>query len=231
MNANSSGEHYINLGELADALLRRLGVLILTAVLCAAIGFGCSAFFVRPLYSASAMMIVNAGEKYPDYVSTDQLNSAATLVDTYSIIIKSDTVMNQVIENLRMEDTFKTEVRDISVSAVNETQVMQITVRATDPNIALDVCKEITNVAPGVLQDVVEAGSVNLVSEAHSTFRRVSPNIKLNTLLAGVMGLLAAALVIIVLTLLDNKINNENDIRQFDLPILGVIPTYEKEEK
>jgi capsular polysaccharide biosynthesis protein len=98
MNAANHEEHYINLGELADALLRRLGVLILTAVLCAAIGFGYSAFFVRPLYSASAMMIVNAGEKYPDYVSTDQLNSAATLVDTYSIIIKSDTVMNQVMD-------------------------------------------------------------------------------------------------------------------------------------
>lgn len=231
MNAANHEERYINLGELADALLRRAGLLILVTVLCAALGFGYSAFFVKPLYSASAMMIVTAGEKYPDYVSTDQLNSAATLVDTYSIIIKSDTVMNQVMRNLDMEDTFSTSVRDISVAAVNETQVMQITVRATDPNIALDVCKEITNVAPGVLLDVVEVGSVNLVSEAHSSFRRVSPNIKLYTVAAGVVGLLAAALVIAVITLLDNKIKNENDIRQLNLPILGVIPSYELEGK
>lgn len=221
---------YIDLAELFGALMQRRGLIILVTILFGIIGFLYSAFLATPLYSASAMMIVNSGERN-DYVTQDQLNSAATLVETYSVIITSDTVMDDVIHNLNMEDTFQSDVKSISVAAVNETQIMKITVTATDPQIALDVCEEITNIAPDVIVKTVKAGSVELVSRATTTWKQVSPNVKRNTAVAMALGLLLSAAFVIVVSILDNKIKSETDLKMADLTILGVIPYYDLEAK
>ena len=231
MNNRGQQEEYIDLGELFSALIRRIGIILLAAAVLGAAGFLSSTFLATPLYRASAMMIVNAGERYPEYVSTDQLRSAASLVDTYSIIIKSDTVMNEVIDHLDMEETYDSMVRDVSVRAVNDTQVMQIDVTATDPEVARDVCAEITKVAPDAIVEMVEAGSVSLVSKANASSAPVSPNVMRNTALAAFAGFLLAAALVVIQTLLDNKVKGEADIAAISLPIIGIIPTYAMEDE
>lgn len=231
MNNRGQQEEYIDLGELFSALIRRIGIILLAAAVLGAAGFLYSTFLATPLYRASAMMIVNAGERYPEYVSTDQLRSAASLVDTYSIIIKSDTVMNEVIDHLDMEETYDSMVRDVSVRAVNDTQVMQIDVTATDPEVARDVCAEITKVAPDAIVEMVEAGSVSLVSKANASSAPVSPNVMRNTALAAFAGFLLAAALVVIQTLLDNKVKGEADIAAISLPIIGIIPTYAMEDE
>jgi capsular polysaccharide biosynthesis protein len=231
MNNLTANEEYIDLGEIISALFRRIGLIMLITVLCGAAGFIYARFVATPLYSASAMMIVNSGQRSQDYVSTDQLRSAASLVDTYSIIVRSDTVMDKVIQRLKMEDTFDDIVKNISVSAVDETQIMRITITATDPQSAVNICTEITKVAPDALVDMVEAGSVRLVSAASSTFKPVSPNIPRTTILAAFLGFALTAALIIIRALLDNKVKTEADITAINLPVLGVIPMYETEDE
>lgn len=226
---NQHEEEYIDLGELLGAIIHRIWIVILAAVVFGAAGLSYSLFAITPMYNASAMMIVNSGDRGYDYVSSDQLKSAATLVNTYSIVITSDTVMNQVRENLGMQESFQTQISKVTVTAVNDTQVMKITVTGTSPSAALQVCEEITKIAPEVLMEVVEAGSVKLVSAASTTGAKVSPNIRNNTILASGAGFLLAVGIITLLYLMDNKIKTENDIKRSDLPLLGVIPTFETE--
>ena len=230
MDQRRQDGNYIDLAELFGAMLQRRGLILFVTIIFGIMGFVYSAFIATPLYSANAMMIVNSGERN-DYVTQDQLNSAATLVDTYSVIITSDTVLDDVIANLGMQDTYASTVKDISVASVNETQIMRITVTATDPQIALDVCEEITNVAPDVIVKTVKAGSVELVSKAETTWKQVSPNVKRYTAAALALGLLLSAAFVVIVSLLDNKIKSDADLKQADLPLLGVIPYYELEGK
>ena len=69
-------------------------------------GFGVSKFLMTPKYQASALMIVNTRQDTTSNVTSDQINSATKLVSTYSIIIKSDTVLQQVINNLGLSLTY-----------------------------------------------------------------------------------------------------------------------------
>ena len=55
---------------------------------------------ITPQYESSALMIVNTRQDTTSTVTSDQINSATKLVSTYSIIIKSDTVLQQVIDDL-----------------------------------------------------------------------------------------------------------------------------------
>lgn len=231
MNKNEPAEDYIDLGEIFNTLVRRIGIILLAAVVFGLGGFLYAAFLATPLYNAEAMMIVNSGEHYSEYVSTDQLRSAASLVNTYSVIVTSDTVMDDVVKNLKMEDTFKDEVDKITVTAVNDTQIMRITVTASSPETALKVCSEITRVAPPVILDVVEAGSVKMVSKASVEPRPVTASAKKVTALAGAAGFLLAAAVIVIITIMDNKVKNENDIRNANLALIGVVPSYDLEGK
>ena len=58
----------------------------------------------------------------------------------------------------------------VTVDAVDETQVMKITVRSNNPEWAQQVCNKITEVSPDVILEAVEAGSVKVISQRISSY-------------------------------------------------------------
>ena len=218
----------IDLLELLGALRQHILALLLTTVLAAVAGFLVSSFVLTPQYQASALMIVNTRQDTSANVTSDQLTSASRLVSTYSIIVKSDTVLNQVIANLGLNMTYETLASKVEVSAVDETQVMEITVTDPNPDGARQVCEQITQVAPDAILTAVEAGSVKVISAASVDPDPVSPNIPRNTAIAGVLGLVVCVGILFLRVLLDNKINTEDDVtKHLGLTVIGVIPNYE----
>lgn len=220
----NEGYETIDLLEVLNAVRQHLLAVILTTVILAAAGFGVSKFLITPQYEASALMIVNTRQDTTSNVTSDQINSATKLVSTYSII-KSDTVLQQVIDNLGLSLTYEKLAERVTVSAVDDTQVMKITVRSDNPEWARQVCEQITVVSPDVILESVEAGSVKVISSAAVNPTPVSPNVGRNTMLGGVLGLVISVGIILLAVLLDNKIHTEDDIAKYlDLAVVGVIP-------
>lgn len=226
---NNEENEVIDLVEILYAIRQHLLEVILATVVAAIIGFAASKFLMTPQYSSSAMMIVNTRQDVTSNVTSDQINSATKLVATYSIIIKSDTVLQQVIENLGLGMTYSELNSRVSVQAVDDTQVMKITVNSTSPEWAQTVCDEILAVSPDIIKEAVEAGSVKVISKASLNPNPISPNIKKNTALGAMVGLVLALGIIVLQVLLDNKINTEEDVTKYlDLTVLGVIPQYDQ---
>lgn len=218
----------IDLLEVLSVIRQHILIVILTTVIAAVIGFCVSAFLMVPKYESSALMIVNTRQDATANVTSDQITSATKLVSTYSIIIKSDTVLQKVIDNLGLTLTYKELMDRVTVSSVDDTQVMQITVLSDNPEWARQVCEQITQVCPDVILESVEAGSVKLISQASTATDPVSPNIPRNTALAALIGMVLSAGIIVLRELLDNRIKSEDDVRKYlDLPVIGVIPDYE----
>ncbi len=226
---NNEENEVIDLVEILYAIRQHLLEVILATVVAAIIGFAASKFLMTPQYNSSAMMIVNTRQDVTSNVTSDQINSATKLVSTYSIIIKSDTVLQQVIENLGLGMTYSELNSRVSVQAVDDTQVMKITVSSTSPEWAQTVCDEILNVSPDIIKEAVEAGSVKVISKASLNPNPVSPNVKKNTTLGAMVGLVLALGIIVLQVLLDNKINTEEDVTKYlDMTVLGVIPQYDQ---
>lgn len=226
---NNEENEVIDLVEILYAIRQHLLEVILATVVAAIIGFAASKFLMTPQYSSSAMMIVNTRQDVTSNVTSDQINSATKLVATYSIIIKSDTVLQQVIENLELGMTYSELNSRVSVQAVDDTQVMKITVNSTSPEWAQTVCDEILAVSPDIIKEAVEAGSVKVISKASLNLNLISPNIKKNTALGAMVGLALALGIIVLQVLLDNKINTEEDVTKYlDMTVLGVIPLYDQ---
>ena len=217
----------IDLRQLFEIVRRNLLLIVAVTVLFAAGGYLGTTFLITPQYEASAMLIVNSreGQQLQGSVTNDSLNSAKQLVETYSVILKSDTVLDQTIEDLDLPLTYDQLAAKVSITAVNDTQVMKITVQDADVNLAKDIVSNIVEQAPDAIINTVKAGSVEVVSDASANPNPVSPSKSRNTALAGILGCVLVIGILFMKSLFNNRIMTESDISQkLALPILGVIP-------
>ena len=124
----------IDLLEILRLLKKNLLVILAVAILLAVAGYLVSAFAMTPQYEASATLIVNSREDQATTqvpITNDQLTSATKLVDTYAVILTSDTVLDKTISNLNLNMSYNDLVERVRIESVNSTQVMKITVKDT----------------------------------------------------------------------------------------------------
>ncbi len=203
-----------------------------TASICASLGFATAAFLISPVYSASADLIVNNKQTEAGRtgdVTFSDLSASSTLVGTYSVILKSHTMLKQIKEDLNLDYTYEDLAGIISVSTIDSTQVMRITVRCGDADTALRIVSRLAQIAPGVITDKVEVGSVRTVDEPWTSGMIVFPDKKRYATVGFITGFLIMFLVYLLRALLNNTYKTEADImKDLGLPILGVIPLEEE---
>ena len=224
-------EIVIDLWQMVYILWQNAVWILLVAVLCADIGFSVAAFAIPPTYSASADMIVNnkqnAATQTGD-VTYQDLSASSSLVNTYSVILKSHTVLGQVLDQLDLPYSYEQLAGMISVSTVNNTQVMRITVKCGDSRTALEIVSKLVEIAPDVIVDKAEVGSVKTVDDPWTSGRIVAPSKKKYALAGFAAGFLFMCAVFILKELLNNTYKTEADItKDLGLPVLGVIPLEE----
>lgn len=226
MTRQENDEITIDLLELAKFILKRVYLVVLLAVVVGGVVFAFNKFMVTPLYEASVNMIVNTRQDTTANVTNDQLNSAKSLVDTYAIIIKSDVVLDEVIENTNLVIDYETLYKQISVTDLNDTQVMRVSVEDPDPQMASEIVREISEIAPDVIVDAVGAGSCKVISKVAVTSHPVSPNVSRNTAVGALIGVIIAIGILTLMFLLkENHIVDDEDLKKYsELSALGVIP-------
>lgn len=217
----------IDLRKIFYQIMQNIVTIILVTVICALIGFLISAFLIKPTYSASAQMLVNnrRDEQSTTAISQSDINASSSLVNTYSIILKSHDVLEKVIDDCNLDYTVDNLSDLVTVSSVNSTQVMRITVKSRDAQEALSICSNLVEQAPDAIISAMDAGSVTTVSSPYTTGKPVSPSKKRYTAIAGLLGLFACLAVIVIKEITNDKFKTTEDIRTvLDLNVLGVIP-------
>ena len=222
----------IDLGKLFNLLISKIWWIILSVLLFGIVGFVINWFVLKPNYQADAMIIVNTREEQNVVVTNDQINSARQLVNTYEVILKSDTVLDQVISALINRGLIQNGELStnglkskISVSPVNNTQVMKVSAVDENPELALAMVDELLTIAPSIIIRTVKAGSVEVVSFPKLNPNPVSPKKTRNLMLFLFAGGFLAAAIIIHREILDNTVKTDEDIRdKLEMTVLGVIP-------
>lgn len=216
--------------ELWHILKEKYRIILIISVIVASISYGYSSWGITPQYEADVNMIVNTNHNTSAIVTNDSIISAKNLVDTYAIIIKSNTVLNQVIEQLDLSMNYDTLYSKVQVSAINNTQIMRITARDSDPELAVKIVQAISEIAPAIIVEAVEAGSCKAVSQVKLNENHVSPDVPRIVIISFFLAVVATTAVILLKELLNDKVVDDVDIHtKLDLPVLGVIPSLEME--
>lgn len=233
LNKEQQQEKEIDLRVVFGVLRKNIIPLILVTVIFAAGFFLYSKMFITKQYQASATLIVNNLSKDKTVVSNTELTAAANLADVYAIIIKSDTVLQPVIDDLKLNMSYEALSKAISVSTINSTQVITVSMQHEDAEYAKKIIAEVVKVAPPIIQDKVEAGSVKVISEARvsNNGNPVSPNSSRNALIGALIGLVITLAVVFIQEFTNNTFKTEEDIsKSLGIPLLGIIPEVDEKE-
>ena len=215
----------IDLLELARLLWSHALQIAAAGIAAAVICLLVCTFVLTPRYQASVNLIVNSRQDGNASITSDNINSARNLIDTYAVIIKSNLVLNDVIQRMGLDITYSQLADSITVGSVNSTQIMAITVTNENPGLAGKIAQTIAEVAPDVIVEKVEAGSCKAVSDVEIDTTPVYPQTKKTMLLCALAGMVAACALLVVSHLLHNYIVDDEDVqKKLDLPVLGFIP-------
>jgi capsular polysaccharide biosynthesis protein len=217
----------MELRKILSLLAHKYYILIGAALLLTIVSMMISMYLITPQYETEATLIVNKSNTDSSEYSYNDILLSQKLVNTYNVIIASDSTLSKVISNLNLNISTDDLRKKLDISGINNTEIISIKVVDADPVRAMIIANEITSVSPREIMNATNVGSVKLIDEAALPSEPISPNIALNTILAGVLGLFLAAVFIIAVEYLDRTIKTPEDVEsKLDLPVLGQIPRF-----
>ena len=213
-------EDTIELKELFLILKKRLWIIITFGILFLGGAGAYSYFMLTPIFQTSTQLIVNTASVNNQITNAD-IQTSVNLITTYGVILQSQVILEQVRERLGTDW-----LGNISVGSQNNSQVLLITVRHTDPNMAAAVANTIAAVFEeniGEIMNVVE--NISVLSPAGVPNFPVEPNPVMNMAIGLVVGMMAGVGLVFVIEYLDTRIKSEEDIEKIiGVPVLGAVP-------
>lgn len=224
-----SNEFEIDLKDLIFDVLSYWKIILIAMVLAGVIGFAISEFFITPQYQSTAQIYVLSQSSSITSLSDLQLGSSLT--NDYMVVVKGRPVLDQVIENLQLNETFGSLSGKVELYNPTNSRVLQITVTDEDPYRAKAIADEIAEVGSDFISVKLSQDRPNIIQNGYVDGSPVSPNIMKNTVLAAFIGVVIAVFVIVMSYLFNDTIMGPEDVeKKLGLNVLGSLPLDEVEE-
>lgn len=231
----------LDLMELFELFWRKKILIVAITIVAAIVGAIYTFKFVTPKYESSTKIllaqvsdITDDAEKNDASVSginTNDITLNQKLVSTYSEVIKSANVLNSVKEKLNLEDSIESLKKSISVTAVSDTQLIQITVRNEDPAKARDIASEIAKVFPEKVQEYYSINNVSILDEASLSDTPYNIHHYRDIAIFAFGGLVVSVAIILVLNMMDNTVGSVKDIEDaLNINVLASIPEFNQKK-
>lgn len=224
----------IDLGKLMSYYLRHWGLLFVSGLALAFIAFMVTKFAITPQYKASVTIYVNntSSTQGIESITGTNLTAAQQLVNTYVNIIKSDTVLDEVIQNGNLSGTAENIRQIMTASQVDDTEMFTVTISHPDPETAAHIANTIAAVAPNRISGFVKGSSTEIIDYAKVSAAPYTPSYSKNVVLGALLGCVLMGTYLTIRFLFDMRIKDEEDVVEYlKIPVLGVIPEHEEGEK
>lgn len=148
----------ITLREMIEMVLKKKMIICLFTVVCLLISLFYSLFFYEPEYSASSVLLANPIESKQINMSSginEMIDSLAVYpymtIETYKEQVISSKILSEIINDLKLTDKNGKSIRwtnlvnKIDVDIVNNTNLLKITVKDKDPELAAKLANGISS--------------------------------------------------------------------------------------
>ncbi|KHD35742.1 capsular biosynthesis protein [Clostridium acetobutylicum] len=190
-----------------------------------------SFFIIKPTYQGHVTVIIgrndsksSTNEQYNDVMMSQNLTK------TYAQIAESRSVASKTVSKLSNGTTIDQVSKAVSVTPETGTQIIDITANAKSPEEAADLANDFSDSFVAVSKEVYTAGDARIIDRATAPKSPIKPKKLINIVVAFVLGLFVSIGIAFIKEYMDKTIKTQDDIkRHLDLPVLGVIPSYEEE--
>ncbi len=191
--------------------------------------------FTIPMYSSSTTLVLATSgnqdlskEALITSATATELTVNSKLVSTYSELVKSKNILRQVISNLNIKIDENELRKNVKVSSVKDTELIEITVKDENPSYSAQIANEIAKVFTDKVKEIYNIENVQIVDEAEAADNPSNINHKKDVLISAIIGLAVSIFYVLLVNMLDTTVKTPEDIENaIKLPVLASIPVYE----
>ena len=212
---------------------KRVQIILLIAIF-VVIGFIYSYVFLTPEYqSVTSILLAKSNASTSDDTSAAMTTSDVTLnqqlVSTYSALVTSESVLTQVINNLGIDKTVADLENNITVVAIDDTEIIEVQVVDEDPEMARRIASEVANVFINrIAIEYYNMDNVYIVDEAKAPEEPYNINHIKDLVIFAAIGFVVACVYVLIANMLDTTVKSKEDIeKKLGLKVLTTIPIYD----
>ena len=220
----------VNVVQLLKALWVKKLVIILAAIVIGGASFAYSSFIIKPMYrSTTRIYVVNRNQSDKPGLTNQDLQAGTYLVKDYREIILSQDVLEKVVTDLGLTIDAKALAKKVQVTVPADTRIVSISVSDYKPDEASRIANSLREVAAQKIISITRVSDVTTLEEARPAISPSSPNIKRNTLIGFLAGVIGTSVIVLLLELLDTRVKRPEDIEDaLQMTLLGVVPNLDK---
>ena len=226
----------LDLKELFNLFWNKKLHIILKVLIFIVLGVIYTVGFTTPMYTSSTTLLLAGTEKQEGQAQTTNSITAtditinSNLVSTYSELVKSKNVLSQVISNLGIDINEDELRKNISVTAVKDTELIEIAVTTQNPEYAPRIANETAKVFIQKVAEFYNINNVHIVDEAELSQEPSNINHQKDIIIFAFIGLVVAVVYVLVANMLDTTIKTAEEIEKyFKVPVLASVPVCDLE--
>lgn len=218
----------IDLRELALIIMKWKWLVIIVPIILAVSVGAISTYTYEPEYeSSSTLYVINRLGSEDAQIGLNDLRLSESLLKDFREIAKQRVIVNTVINELNLQNqyTYDQLVRQITINLKNDTRIMELRVRDKDRNRAFELTEKLTDVMSRKVVEVMNIEAVNILDKPIIPTRPIANNIKLQVMIAFVLGIMLSIGFIFIKEYFDNTLKTTEDIEKYlKLPAIVNIP-------
>lgn len=217
----------IDIKEMLDYFKNKILIIILVMILTGLIGCVYGLFIQVPTYQSSTKIILISNTQ--GTMSNSDVSLSQNLVSTYSEIVKSKRVLNQVISNLGLDYEYSKLSNKVSVSTGTNSQIIEITVTDNDKVIAKDIANDIAEVFVKEIPELYNISNVNILDTAEEATKPSNMSFFKQSALFLAVGAVLGVGIVFLFYYFDRSVKTKEQIEgKIGLPVIGTVQELKK---
>ena len=218
-------ESDLRLEDFFEALRKRWLMIVSITLIATIVSAAVSFFVIKPEYEASTKVFIGKDESENKSYSQDEVMMYQKLMKTYSETIKTKDLLSRGLEGSSFNLEPSEILENLTVVTIEGTQILQIKYKSKNPQEAKAVIEGVSGEFIKTSNELVPNGNIKIIEAVELPENPVSPNIIMNIAIAFALGSIVAVGLAFLLEFLDNTIKNKEQLeREFEIPVIGLIP-------
>ena len=236
----------LDLKQLMSIIWRKKIAIFIVVIIFAIIGSIYSYKYVKPMYKSTSTIIlgkvtssngttIGYDVNYPEnseMISQSDLSLNSSLIETYSELVKSKTLIAEVKSNLKLNIETENLMKAISVSRVNTSDLLEVTAIHEDSVIAKNIVSEVVRIFSDNVKEIYSISNVYIIDAANIPEEPYNVNHAKDIIIFIVIGIFISLGYILIYNIIDNTVKSSYDIENvLKLKTLITIPLGKKNKE
>jgi len=218
----------VDLKELLLYFYKRIVIIVGIIFLCVLVGFVYTMFIKIPVYEGKTTLLMinkNLDSSGSGSVTQSDISLNQKLVATYTQIVKSRKVLNQVINNLNLKCTYSQLYSRVSVSNISDTEIIKIIVSDSNPEKAAVIANTVASVFSNEISNIYHLENVTIIDSAEPAKSPYNINLFKTLCICFIGGIAISFMLLFILYYFDTSIKSQEEVEQrLEIAVIGNVP-------